>query len=262
MAVIKNNKATVVSENRTEYKVPLSMLKLRKGINPRRVYTQSQLKQLEFEVADEVCFEHANGKLVIGKIVLLNPKRARVKSDGCLWDVPYEGLRLTKPNNRGEQNKLRMDNVSCLADELLAKHKLHDWRFVYDDARARGGLCSSYDQIISISKQFCLNANDEEIMDTLLHEIAHALVGADQGHNKIWRAKALEIGCSGERTLQRRITKPRYVISCETCGWGQTRHKRQYGLICSKCERPIRYALYTDELWNSYQPNLRNQPGV
>lgn len=38
------------------------------------------------------------------------------------------------------------------------------------------------------------------IRDTWLHEIAHALVGPDHGHDEVWRTKALAIGCDGKRT--------------------------------------------------------------
>jgi hypothetical protein len=36
-----------------------------------------------------------------------------------------------------------------------------------------------------------------EILDTILHEIAHALVGHKEAHGPVWVAKAKEIGCSG-----------------------------------------------------------------
>jgi len=36
--------------------------------------------------------------------------------------------------------------------------------------------------------------SDELVRDTLLHEIAHALVGTAHGHDEVWKAKCLEIG--------------------------------------------------------------------
>ena len=46
---------------------------------------------------------------------------------------------------------------------------------------------------------FAATADDAEIEDTLLHEIAHALVGRRHHHDAVWRAKAREIGCTGQR---------------------------------------------------------------
>lgn len=40
---------------------------------------------------------------------------------------------------------------------------------------------------------------EKEVTNTILHEIAHAIVGAKHGHDRVWRAKALEIGCDGQR---------------------------------------------------------------
>lgn len=34
-------------------------------------------------------------------------------------------------------------------------------------------------------------------MDTVAHEVAHALVGPAHGHDAVWRRKAVELGGSG-----------------------------------------------------------------
>jgi hypothetical protein len=39
----------------------------------------------------------------------------------------------------------------------------------------------------------------EEIVDTILHEIAHALVGPRHGHDTVWKAKCTDIGARPER---------------------------------------------------------------
>ena len=40
----------------------------------------------------------------------------------------------------------------------------------------------------------CLKASKEEIVDTILHEIAHAIVGSKHGHDAVWKAVARRIG--------------------------------------------------------------------
>jgi SWI/SNF-related matrix-associated actin-dependent regulator 1 of chromatin subfamily A len=46
-----------------------------------------------------------------------------------------------------------------------------------------------------------LNSTEEQqFKDTILHEIAHAIVGPHHGHDEVWRGKAVEIGCTGNVT--------------------------------------------------------------
>ena len=47
---------------------------------------------------------------------------------------------------------------------------------------------------------FRLNRIWPAMTESLLHEIAHALVGRKHNHDAEWKAKAREIGCTGERT--------------------------------------------------------------
>ncbi len=248
VADIQKRTAFIVTDRGQEFKVPIAIIQIDSQAKPKRVYTGSQLRRLEFETGDEVQFSAGDGRPLTGAITVMNPKRARIKCGPELWDVPYEKLQMKSPVNRGRQRQAQLDEIARMADELLARHHLRHWRFIFDDARTRGGMCSSRDQIISVSKQFCLSGAAAQIKDTLLHEIAHALVGPNHGHDEVWRAKALEIGCTAERTLNAKITQPRFIMSCHVCGWHQTRHKRQR-LVCKHCAREVEYAHYSDELW-------------
>lgn len=83
-----------------------------------------------------------------------------------------------------------------LAESYFEKHNLFNqgWDFKYDNAKRRLGLCDDSKKIITFSKVF-IPINDTEILeDTILHEIAHALVGSKNGHNRTWKKKAIEIG--------------------------------------------------------------------
>lgn len=42
--------------------------------------------------------------------------------------------------------------------------------------------------------------NSEDIKDTVLHEIAHAIVGGRHHHDNVWKACCNKIGCRAERT--------------------------------------------------------------
>lgn len=116
--------------------------------------------------------------------------------------------------------------VRDLAERLMARHGLVGWTFHFDRAKTRYGLCRHKEMRIQLSKGYVIaESNLADITDTILHEIAHALVPADEGHGKVWRAKAIEIGCSGER-----------------CGDGampayKRKKLRYYKGVCPSCRR-------------------------
>ena len=84
-----------------------------------------------------------------------------------------------------------------LALAKVAEHGLANWDVMFDGARARFGCCYYHKKLITLSKVL-VELNDEaEVLDTILHEIAHGLTPG--GHTKAWRKTALAIGCNGKR---------------------------------------------------------------
>jgi predicted SprT family Zn-dependent metalloprotease len=129
-----------------------------------------------------------------------------------------------------------MKHLEELAASLLQEHGLHHWKFRWDHARTRFGCCHYSSQVISLSKKLTALRSDKEIRNTLLHEIAHALVGYENHHNRIWRNKAIEIGCDGKRCSNDVQIAPRFVGTCPSCGTEVLRHRRKE-ISCSKCDR-------------------------
>jgi hypothetical protein len=72
------------------------------------------------------------------------------------------------------------------------------WSFKLNTNKTRNGVCKFGPRRIEISRH-ALNEGMERVQNTLAHEIAHALVGPHHGHNDVWRSKAIELGCNGER---------------------------------------------------------------
>ena len=96
---------------------------------------------------------------------------------------------------------------------------------------------------------YCHRATRAEIADTLLHEIAHAIVGVRHQHDAVWRAKAREIGCTAERCHDVSHTPARWVGACG-CGkrWLRqrlSRHLRR-GARCGSCNGEITWRRNTD----------------
>lgn len=87
-----------------------------------------------------------------------------------------------------------------MGERLLRLHGLADWELVFDRARTRFGVCRPARRQIGLSRSLTVLSTPEAVRNTVLHEIAHALVGAEHGHDDVWRARALAIGSDGTRT--------------------------------------------------------------
>jgi len=135
---------------------------------------------------------------------------------------------------------MTLEGAKSMALKLMDYHGLleKDWSFNFDNARSRLGYCSYRKKRISLSKNYILlpTYEEDDIRDTVLHEIAHALVGRKQGHNCVWKQKAIEIGCNGKRLYQGEATiMPKYKGTCPKCGRVILRHRRKH-ISCSRCD--------------------------
>ncbi len=95
----------------------------------------------------------------------------------------------------------KLDAVYLQARRLMFQHGLiqRGWKFDFDRAKKRFGQCRYHDKTITLSKYHVYNEPNSEITDTLLHEIAHALVPPHNGHNALWKQVARSIGCTARR---------------------------------------------------------------
>ncbi|MDR0847828.1 MAG: SprT-like domain-containing protein [Propionibacteriaceae bacterium] len=85
--------------------------------------------------------------------------------------------------------------------ELVALH-LTGWTFDLDHARTRVGCCHYADKRITISRHLIAYLAEDEVDQTILHEVAHALVGHEVGHSKPWQRMARSLGYTGGRTIE------------------------------------------------------------
>ena len=136
---------------------------------------------------------------------------------------------------------MKLFEAKVLAIKLMDLHGLLDkgWHFEFDNAKRRFGVCKYGVKRIGLSTSLTELNNVASVKDTILHEIAHALVGHKNGHNDIWRTKALEIGCNGERCYNsKEVITPeaKYEAVCVGCGHVHKKHKRpKNNASCGKC---------------------------
>lgn len=180
-----------------------------------------------------------------GTVIRLNPKRAVVQSGGRLVSIPYE--RLQSCPERGEERLRRLERTAAEAAALLSRYGLNGWRFQFDHAARRAGCCAYRTKTISLAFNLAACGEEADIRDTLLHEIAHALVGRKHHHDAVWKAKALEIGCSGKRTHSLQFSEPRWSVTCENRCWTRTAERRNRRLICRQCGGRLVYTPFTPQ---------------
>ena len=126
-----------------------------------------------------------------------------------------------------------------LANELLRKHGLaNTWTFHFDRAVLRFGSCQYRRKRITLSAHLTMLNDEEQVRDTILHEIAHALAPPRAGHGKKWQRIARAIGCNGMRCYGDEVVapKPKFIGVCPNCS-GKVERNRRNRLSCGKCDK-------------------------
>lgn len=132
----------------------------------------------------------------------------------------------------------RAQEAHRLALELMAAHGLHDWSFRFNRRKRALGVCFYSRRALELSTHFVEVNTLEEVRDTILHEIAHALVGPGHGHGALWKAKCVEIGARPERCGAADMPAGRWRALCGACGASYHRHRRPrrlLGWFCRGC---------------------------
>jgi predicted SprT family Zn-dependent metalloprotease len=116
----------------------------------------------------------------------------------------------------------RLIEINNRGNELLTQYRLThaDWKFEIDNAQQRMGCCQYKRKVISFSKHF-IYSDWSEIEDTLLHEVAHALVGRGHGHDEVWKSMAARLGAKPEACYTDdevvNSAQHNYLIKCTGC---------------------------------------------
>lgn len=95
------------------------------------------------------------------------------------------------------------------AREIMSQHGLiqRGWTFKINNRFTRTlGCCTYSKKLIEIAGDHIRFDAYDSILDTLLHEIAHALVGAGEGHNKVWQNMAIRIGAKPTPSKSRKAS--------------------------------------------------------
>lgn len=134
--------------------------------------------------------------------------------------------------------------------QKMQEHGLVEWRYVRNNRLSQtAGRCKRYSRVIELAGWFLDNNTEDEIMETLLHEIAHALTPG-HGHDRVWKLKCIEIGGKGltyynqgDRNVvnpnkERTRSSKTYRVECQGCGYDfpfYTRKRKSNNLTHTGC---------------------------
>jgi SprT protein len=130
--------------------------------------------------------------------------------------------------------------VENRAQQLFELHGLaSSWVFAWDNAATRFGQCDHRRRRITLSKHLSAAGSADEVEQVLLHEIAHALVGARAAHGALWLHRARSIGYVGGRThtSEAAIDRAKWLGRCPLGHEVIRFRKPQRSMSCAKCEK-------------------------
>ena len=106
--------------------------------------------------------------------------------------------------------------VEVWANALIRMYLDESWSFRFDSAKTRAGSTRFAQKQITVSRYLAERWSDDDVHQTLLHEIAHAIAGPEAGHGRLWREACEAIGYVGGRTHSGEIASEhaKWVGSC------------------------------------------------
>lgn len=144
-----------------------------------------------------------------------------------------------------------MVRVRLWAEALIRLHlpaeRYGEWSFAFDNAKKRAGACHFERRQITLSKYLAGRWEDDDVHQTLLHEVAHAIAGPQAGHSKQWKLIARDLGYVGGATHSGPTADEfaRWVGECPA-GHEHRRHRRPTRAVsCAQCSPryDTRYAI-------------------
>ena len=142
---------------------------------------------------------------------------------------------------------MTLHEIEQFARETLAEHiamypQLEGWSFSWNNRKAALGVCDYRHRQIELSRPLTAAVTSQNIfINTILHEIAHALAGPFADHGPRWKQWAIAVGarpvrCAIEGSIDRSKVQYKYTHYCPTCaktGGHSRKWKRPHA--CGDC---------------------------
>ena len=141
---------------------------------------------------------------------------------------------------------MNRQEARTLARSLMDAAGLTEWRFRFDNARRRAGVCAHATRTISLSAPLTDLYDEGTIRGVIQLEIAHALVGPSPGHDVAWRRAARTLGAPDSARLPSSLPSPDapWVGTCPRCGATRRLYRAPRRVSsCGVCSRAFNPAL-------------------
>jgi predicted SprT family Zn-dependent metalloprotease len=142
-----------------------------------------------------------------------------------------------------------MDYAFAVARKEMDKHGLQGWMLGRLSGRKTRtlGTCYPSRRRIELNEKFATSGLDSEVMDTIRHEIAHALAFLRYnyvGHGEIWQRVCREIGArpypKKELDGSTKQAMYKYTATCNCPGQVHGRGRAPRGTrICNRCRAVV-----------------------
>jgi len=97
---------------------------------------------------------------------------------------------------------MQLQDAIRLTNAELQKWGLNDWTLKFNNRLTRAlGRCLFSKNIIELQSRFVKENSEAMVLDTIRHEIAHALAGHKAGHGYEWKLWAIKVGANPEATV-------------------------------------------------------------
>jgi predicted SprT family Zn-dependent metalloprotease len=142
--------------------------------------------------------------------------------------------------------------IQELAEAALAdwQDDIPGWTFGWNNRTSSLGLCVYRKKQVQVSSIWASKLTDDEVMDTVLHEVAHAVAFTVHGchdHGPVWKKVCMELGCTPKATARTSIPMSELGIQtkwqvlcndCKTVSLYQRKPKRDIKhYACMVCRR-------------------------
>lgn len=153
-----------------------------------------------------------------------------------------------------------LQELEAIAVAELARHGLRGWSFGFASTKRRLGVCKYRSKRIEIAEYYALHSPRESVLDTLLHEIAHAIAGPAARHGPAWKAVAVRLGATPracESAANVAMQPGDWRATCPSCQKTIHRYQRPLSLTGYHCRCPARSPLIFE-----FHGDPRRQPSV
>lgn len=132
-----------------------------------------------------------------------------------------------------------------LARSLMDKNGLDEWNIKITDDKTRLGYCDYMRKTLAFSKFFFTRPDaDATFLNTVRHEMAHAIVGPSvKAHGAEWKAACRRLGgvARSGTSVKMDDSEFAWVGKCP-CGRGVKRNHRKpqsFSYTCNTCRKPL-----------------------